>query len=225
MSKRLIVLTGVSRGLGRAMLDGFVSAGHRVVGCARNEQTIADLSKTFGDQRFDVVDVTDDVAVEAWAKSVLSQQGTPDLIINNAALINENNELWNVPVQEFSDVVDVNVKGTFHVIRSFLPAMIEAGTGVIANFSSGWGRSTSPEVAPYCGTKWAIEGMTRALAQELPRGLAAVPVNPGIINTDMLKSCFGSASGGFPDAQQWAEKAVPFLLALDASHNGSPEAV
>jgi NAD(P)-dependent dehydrogenase (short-subunit alcohol dehydrogenase family) len=91
---------------------------------------------------------------------------------------------------------------------------------VIVNFSSGWGRSTGAEVAPYCATKWAIEGLTQALAQELPAGMAAIPLNPGIINTDMLQSCFGSSAAVYPTAREWAKRAVPFLLGLGPKHNG-----
>ena len=91
---------------------------------------------------------------------------------------------------------------------------------MIVNFSSGWGRSTDAEVAPYCATKWAIEGLTQALAQELPPGLAAIPLNPGIINTDMLQSCFGGSAAAYPDAEKWAKKAVPFLLNLGPKDNG-----
>ena len=122
----------------------------------------------------------------------------PDLLLNNAATINPNAPLWKVSADEFSYVIDVNIKGVANVIRHFVPRMIERGSGVIVNFSSGWGRSTSPEVAPYCATKWAIEGLTRALAQELPAGMAAIPLNPGIINTDMLQSCFGESADDFP---------------------------
>ncbi len=88
------------------------------------------------------------------------------------------------------------------------------------NFSSGWGRSTSAEVAPYCATKWAIEGLTQALAQELPAGMAAVPLNPGIINTEMLHSCFGRSAGSYWSPADWVKEAVPFLLKLSAADNG-----
>ena len=98
--------------------------------------------------------------------------------------------------------------------------MLSRKSGVIVNFSSGWGRSTDAEVAPYCATKWAIEGLTQALAQELPSGLAAVALNPGIINTDMLQSCFGTSASSYPTAAQWARTAVPFLLQLGPKHNG-----
>ena len=116
------------------------------------------------------------------------------MLLNNAGLINRNAPLWEVRAQEFSDVIDVNLKGVANVIRHFVPAMIKRRSGVIVNFSSGWGRSTDAEVAPYCATKWAIEGLTQALAQELPPGMAAVPFNPGIINTAMLRSCFGGSA-------------------------------
>ena len=118
--------------------------------------------------------------------------------------------------------MDVNLKGVANVIRHFVPAMVARRSGVIVNFSSGWGRSTSAEVAPYCATKWAMEGLTQALAQELPSGMAAVPLNPGIINTDMLRSCFGGSASAYPDAAEWAKLAVPFLLKLSARDNGCP---
>ena len=98
--------------------------------------------------------------------------------------------------------------------------MITTGRGVIVNFSSGWGRGTSPEVAPYCATKWAIEGLTQALAQELPRGMAAVALNPGVIDTAMLRSCFGAGASACQKPAAWARKAVPFLIGLGPGNNG-----
>jgi NAD(P)-dependent dehydrogenase (short-subunit alcohol dehydrogenase family) len=86
--------------------------------------------------------------------------------------------------------------------------------------SSGWGRSTAAEVAPYCASKWAVEGLTKALAQELPSGLAAVAVNPGIIDTDMLRTCWADGAASFPTPAQWAVRAAPFLLGLSRRDNG-----
>ena len=107
-----------------------------------------------------------------------------------------------------------------NVLRQFLPNMLKKQAGVIVNFSSGWGRAAEKEVAPYCATKWAIEGLSLALAAELPATMACVPLNPGIINTDMLQSCFGESAVHYPSAKRWAEAAVPFLLKLDANDNG-----
>jgi NAD(P)-dependent dehydrogenase (short-subunit alcohol dehydrogenase family) len=119
-------------------------------------------------------------------------------------------------------VIDINLKGTIHTIRHFLPAMIERGRGVVVNFSSGWGRSTSPEVATYCATKFAIEGLTAALAQELPPGLAAVALNPGVIHTDMPASCFADSASEYPAPEEWIKTAGPFLLNISPRDNGRP---
>jgi NAD(P)-dependent dehydrogenase (short-subunit alcohol dehydrogenase family) len=216
-----ILITGVSRGLGRAMSEEFIRLGHTVIGCGRSQKAIAELQKQFASPNdFAVVDVASDEQVAVWAKRILQSHGAPDLLLNNAALINRNAPLWEVPAKEFSDIIDVNIKGVVNVIRHFVPAMVARRAGVIVNFSSGWGRSADAEVAPYCATKWAIEGLTNSLSQELPSGMAAVPLNPGIIDTDMLRSCFGGSSSSYPSASKWAKTAVPFLLGLDAKDNG-----
>jgi NAD(P)-dependent dehydrogenase (short-subunit alcohol dehydrogenase family) len=163
--------------------------------------------------------------VKHWADDVLGTAGAPDILINNAALMNRPAPLWEVPPAEFASLIDVNVTGVYYVLRHFLPAMVKRGTGVIVNFSSGWGRSTSPEVAPYCTTKWAIEGMTRSLAQELPTGMAAVPLNPGVINTDMLQTAWGVDANSYPTPEQWAKRAVPLILGITPQNNGEPMAV
>lgn len=220
-NRKLVLITGVSRGLGRAMVEEFIRRDHTVVGCVRSAAAVAELTKRHhAPHDFAVVDVASDEAVQAWAKRILQSHGAPDLLLNNAALINRNAPLWEVSAREFSDVVDVNIKGVANVIRHFVPAMVARRSGVIVNFSSGWGRSTSAEVAPYCATKWALEGLTQALAQELPAGMAAVPLNPGIINTDMLRSCFGGSASAYPNAVEWAKLGVPFLLKLGARNNG-----
>jgi len=218
-----IVITGVSRGLGRAMAEAMTAQGQTVAGCARSRQSVTDLSARFASPHaFSALDVCDDGQVADWARRLLSDFGPPDLLVNNAAVINQNARLWEVPAGEVSQVVDVNIKGVVNVIRHLVPAMVDRNRGVIVNLSSGWGRSTSPEVAPYCTTKWAIEGLTRALAQELPNGMAAVPLNPGIIDTDMLRSSFGESARSYPSPETWAKRAVPFLLGLGPKDNGKP---
>ncbi|HEX7863122.1 MAG TPA: SDR family oxidoreductase [Verrucomicrobiae bacterium] len=218
MSDKTIVLTGASRGLGHAMLEEFLARGHRVAACARSKITTS--AKGANPKWFVSLDVCNPADVNAWAKSILAELGPPDLLINNAALINRSAPLWELTPEEFNPVIDVNIKGVFNVIRAFVPAMIQKKRGVTVNFSSGWGRSTSPEVAPYCATKYAIEGLTQALAQELPAGMAAVPLNPGVIDTEMLRNSFGASASSYPKPTAWAKSAVPFLLNLGPSHNG-----
>jgi NAD(P)-dependent dehydrogenase (short-subunit alcohol dehydrogenase family) len=222
-ASQTVVITGVSRGLGRALIDQMIALGHTVAGCSRSASPIAELTHRYpAPHHFRVVDVAMDEQVGGWAEEVLSALGPPDLLVNNAALINANVALWKVPPGEFGQVIDVNIKGVYYVLRHFVPAMVRRGRGVIVNLSSGWGRSTSSDVAPYCATKWAIEGLTQALAEELPAGMAAVPLNPGIIHTEMLESCFGRDAAAYPSPQQWAATAAPFLLGLGPSDNGRP---
>jgi len=218
---KTILITGVTRGIGRAMAEEFIRLGHTVLGCGRSAKHIEQLQRAFPKPHdFCAIDVSSDEQVKSWAAALLASHGPPDLLLNNAGVVNRNAPLWEVPAREFDGVVDVNLKGTANVIRHFVPAMVKRGSGVIVNFSSGWGRSTSSEVAPYCATKWAIEGLTQALSQELPSGMAAIPLNPGIIDTEMLRSCFGGSASSYPSPEEWAEAAVPFILKLEPSDNG-----
>jgi NAD(P)-dependent dehydrogenase (short-subunit alcohol dehydrogenase family) len=222
---KIIVITGVTRGLGRALAEWFIAHGHTVVGCGRSAEVLAMRFDFPAPNDFSVVDVTEENKVALWAEKTLAAHGAPDLLINNAALMNDPAPLWKVPAGQFNRLVDVNLKGVAAVIRHFVPAMVERKTGVIVNLSSGWGRSTAPEVAPYCATKYAIEGLTQALAQELPPGMAAVPLNPGVINTDMLRQCWSESAGSYPKADAWAQVAAPFILGLGPKHNGKPVSV
>src|SRR5262245_21383805 len=223
---KIIVLTGATRGLGRSLVPHFAAGGHTVLGCGRSDKHIADLQKEFGPPHdFAALDVSSDDAVHRWAERLLKQFGPPDLLINNAAIMVDTAPLWEIPAEAFDRLVDINIKGVPNVIRHCVPAMVERKKGVIVNLSSGWGRATSPEVAPYCASKWAMEGLTRALAQELPQGMAAIPLNPGIIDTDMLRQCWADGASAYPAADEWAKIAAPFLLKLSAKDNGQPLSV
>ncbi|MDX1501060.1 MAG: SDR family oxidoreductase [Thermoanaerobaculia bacterium] len=216
-----VVITGATRGLGRAMTIGFARRGHHVVGCGRSREHLDELARSLGEPHdFRQVDVRGD-GVEEWAEGVLERYGPPDLLINNAALINRSAPLWEITREEMEELIGVNVLGVYRVLAAFLPAMIERRSGVVVNLSSGWGRSTSPEVAPYCASKYAVEGMTKALAQELPQGMAAVALSPGVVDTDMLRSAWGEDAAAHPKPEAWAERAVPYLLSLGPKQNGA----
>ena len=218
---RTIVITGITRGIGRGLVEEFDRLGHKIIGCGRSVDQVSELQNALGsDHHFSAVDVTDDALVADWASKMLQAHGAPDLLINNAAIINRNSPLIDVPVSEFDAVIDINIKGVANVSRHFVPAMIERNHGVIVNLSSGWGRSTSPDVAPYCATKWAIEGLSKAMADELPSGLACVPLSPGVVNTEMLQSCFGGGADTARKPDAFAKVAAPFLLSLGPKDNG-----
>lgn len=221
-----IVITGVTRGLGRALAEEFIRGGHTVIGCGRSGDAIFDLRMThLAPHDFSVVDVALDNKVAIWAAKVLENDAPPDLLINNAAVMNRLSPVWEQDDREFTKLVDANIRGTQNVLRHFVPAMVAKKRGVIVNFSSGWGRSVAPEVGPYCMSKWAIEGLTKAMAAELPPGMAAIPLNPGVIDTDMLRSCWADGAASYPKAEAWAKTAAPFILKLGPKQNGQSVSV
>jgi len=221
MSKS-VCISGCSRGLGRAMVLEFASRGWKVGGGARNHKDLEVLKNELNADHFiDFLDVTDSGGVQSFADRMEKVVGVPNLLVNNAGLINRNAPLTEISPEEFSSVLEVNLGGIHNMIRSFIPKMINKGHGIIANFSSYWGQSTAPDVAPYCASKWGVEGLTRSLAQELPKGLAAIAFNPGVINTDMLQSTFGSQANAYPTPQQWASEAVTRLIHLSTEDNGN----
>jgi NAD(P)-dependent dehydrogenase (short-subunit alcohol dehydrogenase family) len=214
-----VLVTGVSRGLGRALARELAHSGQTVIGCARSPAQHGALHD------FECVDVSDDAAVARWARRVLAAHGAPDFLVNNAGLMNDQLELWKIPAEQFDAVIDTNVKGIANVIRHFVPAMIARGSGVIVNLSSGWGRSTDAKVAPYCASKFAVEGLSQALAQELPEGLACVALSPGVIDTEMLRQCWADEAATYQKPEAWARKAAPFLLQLGRKDNGQSLAI
>ncbi len=218
---KTVCITGCSRGLGRAMVSEFIRLGWTVTGCARTRAAVNELTGQHpAPHWFEACDVSDEASVTLFCKHLIEHCGVPDLLLNNAAIINPNQPIWDMSAGDIDAIIDTNIKGTISMMRHLLPQMMDQGGGVIVNFSSGWGRGTSPEVAPYCATKWAIEGLSQAVAQETDGKVAVVALNPGIIDTEMLRSTFGGSAGHYPKAAEWAKSAVPFLASLNLKHNG-----
>ena len=221
MKPQTVVITGCTRGLGRAMIPLFIENGWQVAGCGRDQERIAGLRQQFAPpHRFEVCDVSCEADVVSFCAVVLDRFGPPDLVLNNAAIMNRLEPLWETQAEDFGRIVDINIKGPASMMRHLLPAMMERGDGVVVNFSSGWGRSAAAGVAPYCATKYAIEGLSLAAAHDTGGKVAVIPMNPGIIDTDMLRSCFGGDAGHYPDASEWAKRAVPFFMQLGRKDNG-----
>ncbi len=219
---KIVLLTGATRGLGLSLTERMIDAGHTVWCCGRSESSFETQRRRWAaPHAFETVDVTDMNRVQSWLSPLIGSHGAPGLLLNNAGVINVNAPLWEVPEEEFSYVIDVHLKGSANLIRAAVPSMIQRGSGVIVNFSSTWGRSASRDVAPYCAAKWGIEGLTRALALDLPAGLAAVSLNPGIINTDMLRSCLPDMAPGCPSPEDWSRGMVEFLMQIGPSQNGN----
>lgn len=230
IGNKSVLITGVSKGIGRALAIELANRGHTIIGCSRAQDKLDSLQSLLlpnnHNHLFLNVDVSSDDSVQQMARTVMEMKGgPPDVIVNSAGTINKNNKMWEVPSQEFDLVMDTNLKGTANVLRHFIPLMINngggGGEGIIVNLSSGWGRSGAALVAPYCASKWAIEGLTKSVAKELPQGMAVVALNPGVINTDMLASCFGASASLYQSPESWALKAATMILNLTPADNGA----
>ncbi|MEH7435622.1 SDR family oxidoreductase [Bacillus thuringiensis] len=217
-----VIITGVTQGLGRAMVDRFDELGWNIYGCGRSKDKIEELKKQYSKiHDFQVIDVSDSQQVNNWANYILNRHTAPDMIINNASIVNQNAQLWKITAQEFENVMNVNVNGVVNVIRAFVPAMVARKEGIIINMSSSWGREGEAELAPYCASKFAIEGITKSMALELPHGMAVVVLDPGgSISTPMLKSCAPQYINESPTPETWSHKATQYILNITIDKNG-----
>ncbi len=217
-----VIITGVTEGLGRAMVDRFHELGWNIYGCGRSKDKIEELKKQYSKiHDFQVIDVSDSQQVNNWANYILNTHTAPDMIINNASIVNQNAQLWKITAQEFENVMNVNVNGVVNVIRAFVPAMVARKEGIIINMSSSWGREGEAELAPYCASKFAIEGITKSMALELPHGMAVVALDPGgSISTPMLKSCAPQYINESPTPETWSHKAIEYILNITIDKNG-----
>jgi NAD(P)-dependent dehydrogenase (short-subunit alcohol dehydrogenase family) len=231
MEKQIVVITGVTKGIGLALAEEFTRCGWRVAGCGRSLKAVQELQNQYGSEHlFSAVDIKDDASVSKWAEEVASKMGIPFILINNAGLINRPQALWEVPSDEFADIMDTNVIGTVNMLRHFIPLMLQKQQGIIVNVSSGWGANGkitfSPHCegwgsfSPYCASKFAVEGLTQSLSQELPPGLIAVTLAPGASNTDMLYKALPEEAGKYPTAEERAKTIVPYILNIQPSDSG-----
>lgn len=220
-----IVITGVTKGLGKALIERFHEQGCQVAGCARSLDEIKKLKESYKTFCFDTLDISEIQLVTKWANNILTTMGSPDLLINCASIVNQPARLWEVSAEEFTKVVSINITGYWNVIKAFVPSMVERKKGVIVNFSSGWGQLGAALFGPYCASKFAVEGLTQSLAKELPSGMAAVAIIPGMINTQMLKICVPDIAEFAPTPEAWSLQAAPFILQLDTKDNGKSLAI
>ena len=198
------VVTGASRGIGRAVAAALAGAGARVAGCAGNPDAGSDLFRCD-------VGRADDVA--RFADDVLGRLGPPDVLVNNAGLV-ARLRLEEMPVETWDAVVDSNLKGTFLVTRAFLGAMRARRGGRIINVASISGRQGTALLSAYCAAKHGVVGLTRSLAAELrDDGISVNAVCPGSVDTAMLRA---GMPGAKPDMSPEDVAGVVLYLAAEA---------
>src|SRR5690349_5736844 len=184
-SVKTLLITGVSSGFGRALAEEALAAGHRVIGTVRSEQARnAFEALAPGRSVGRVLDVTDFDAIEGVVADIEATSGPIDVLVNNAGYGHEG-VMEESPLSEMRRQFDVNVFGAVAMMKAVLPFMRERRRGHILNMTSMGGHVTMPGIAYYCGSKFALVGISETLGKEVgPFGIAVTAVAPGSFRTD-----------------------------------------
>lgn len=191
---KVAIITGGSRGIGRATAEAFLREGAAVVITASNQanadKAAASLREAFPGS--DVMGISPNLAeledVRKAFAQVLERFGRVDILVNNAGA-SDSTPFQSYTEEQFDKIMDLNVKGVFNATRAIVETMVEQGSGVILNTSSMVSRYGQPSGIAYPTSKFAINGMTLSLARELgPKGIRVNAVAPGITETDMMKA-------------------------------------
>ncbi|MEZ2298307.1 oxidoreductase [Variovorax sp. RCC_210] len=182
---KTLLITGVSSGFGRAFASAALAAGHTVVGTLRDAGACADFqAQAPGRAHAVVLDVTDSAAIEPALAGVLRKVGQIDVLVNNAGYGHEGT-LEESSLADMRHQFDVNVFGAVAMTKAVLPAMRERRSGHIVNITSMGGFITMPGIAYYCGSKFALEGISEVLAKEVAAfGVHVTAIAPGSFRTD-----------------------------------------
>ena len=202
LTGRVVLITGASRGIGYATARAALEAGARVVAGSRTperlERAAADLA-AYGEITHRAIDVADYGDMEAFVELALARFGRVDGLVNDAGVA------WagpfaDMPPAEIAAAVDVNVGGVLYATRAVLPHMLARGTGTVVNLSSGAGHAGIGGLAAYCASKFAVNGFTEALADEVgDAGVGVYAVCPGRVATDMQETVSGRRQGLPPE--------------------------
>ena len=184
-STKILFITGVSSGFGRALAQEALAAGHRVVGTVRSEQARQDFARLDPTKAIGrVLDVTDFDAIDSIVHDIETNVGPIDVLVNNAGYGHEG-IMEESPLADMRRQFDVNVFGPVAMTKAVLPYMRERRRGHILNMTSMGGFITMPGIAYYCGSKFALEGISEVLGKEVrPFGIRVTAVAPGSFRTD-----------------------------------------
>jgi NAD(P)-dependent dehydrogenase (short-subunit alcohol dehydrogenase family) len=183
------IVTGAARGIGRAIAERLASEGARVMIADLDEATAQATATAIGTsavaQRLDVTsaaswEVAVGIATQSW--------GRIDILVNNAGIAGRSAPAWELAIEEWQQVIDIDLTGVFLGCRAVLPTMIEQGYGRIVNISSIAGKEGNPNAVPYSAAKSGVIGLTKAIAKEVAtKGVIVNAITPAVIETEILK--------------------------------------
>lgn len=199
-SNKTMLITGVSSGFGRALAEEALAAGYRVVGTVRSEQAKQSFESLDTERAFGrILDVTDFDSIEGVVDEIEASVGPLDVLVNNAGYGHEG-VMEESPLAEMRRQFDVNVFGAVAVMKSVLPYMRERRRGHILNITSMGGFITMPGIAYYCGSKFALEGISEVLGKEVkPFGIRVTAVAPGSFRTEWAGRSMVRTPRSIPD--------------------------
>ena len=227
MQGKIALVTGASRGIGKAIAEELVAKGATVIGTATSEKGAEAISAYLGQHgKGLVLNVTDLTSIEQTLAQIKAEFGEIDILVNNAG-ITRDNLLMRMKEEEWSDIIDTNLTSVFHLSKAMLRSMMKKRYGRIINIGSVVGSSGNPGQTNYCAAKAGLIGFSKALAQEVAsRGITVNVVAPGFIATDMTHALTDEQkqgilsqvpAGKLGEAKDIA-KAVAFLASEDAGY-------
>ncbi|MEO5823856.1 MAG: SDR family oxidoreductase [Vicinamibacteraceae bacterium] len=220
-----VLVTGASRGIGKATCLSLARAGHRVFGAMRDPARAPELSASAAAESLPIsvwsMDVDSDESVRRGVADIIAQHGPVDALVNNAG-IERRGSIEELPLDDFRAVMETNYFGAIRCMQAVLPGMRARGSGCIVNISSVAGRISSSPLGPYAASKFALEAISEAVAQEVKSlGIRVAVVQPGIISTDMAHAIATTASASvYPHERRFAD-----LFAASLKTPTSPELV
>jgi NAD(P)-dependent dehydrogenase (short-subunit alcohol dehydrogenase family) len=192
LTGKRVVISGGSKGLGKALAERFAREGATIALCARHEGALNTVVKELREIDATIISRTCDIAnpdeVKEFASAVLGEFDSVDVLINNASAILPLKTIAEYSGREWEEVVRININGLFNFTHAFLPNMMKNKSGAIINVSSSVGRAMRARWGAYAVSKYALEGFTQLLAEELrPYNISVNSVNPGAMATEMRR--------------------------------------
>ncbi|AZQ84675.1 MAG: 3-oxoacyl-ACP reductase FabG [Cognaticolwellia sp.] len=185
---KVILVTGASRGIGKAIASQLKALGGNVIGTATSEHGAANISEYLGEGQGLVLNVTDDASISAMFDLIKEKYGAIDVLVNNAG-ITRDNLMMRMKDDEWNDIIDTNLTSVFKISKAVLRAMMKKRNGRIINIGSVVGTMGNAGQVNYATAKAGLIGFTKSLAREVAsRGITVNTVSPGFIDTDMTQT-------------------------------------